>query len=116
MSHSYSPAAAYSQMDENKQDLSKKSPGSPLARAVSLSRQGARPSLHPNEEGRSQRADVEVEGAWCGGVVGIVRKQRKVQDSRGRKLLPGDAMLLSAARGLLLALSSDSQSARLQNP
>ncbi|KAK1892223.1 ATP-dependent 6-phosphofructokinase subunit beta [Dissostichus eleginoides] len=116
MSHSYSPAAAHSQMDENKQDLPKKL-SKPFGSSCQFESAGARPSLHPNEEGRSQRAELEVEGAWwwCCGVVGIVCKQRKVQDSRGRKLFPGDAMVLSAACGLLLVLSSDSQSALLQN-
>lgn len=114
MSHSYSPAAAYSQMDENKQDLPKKL-WRPFGSSCQFESAGSE-AFSSSERGRKESEGRNGGGgAWCCGVVGIVCKQRKVQDSGGRKLFPGDAMVLSAACGLRLVLSSDSQSALLQN-
>lgn len=65
MSYSYSPAVAYSQMDENKQDLPKKLFW-PFGWSCQFESAGDEAfSLSVKEEGRSQRerAEMEVEGA-----------------------------------------------------
>lgn len=72
MSHSYSPAAAYSQMDENKQDLPKKLV-EPFGSSCQFESAGNKAfSLSgKKKEGvkERERAEMEMEGRWwwCGG-------------------------------------------------
>lgn len=78
MSHSYSPAVAYSQMDENKQDLPKKLV-EPFGWSCQFESAGDEAfSLSVKEEGRSG-----LEGAWCCGVVGIVQAKKSLVTRAG---------------------------------
>lgn len=97
MSHSYSPEAAYSQMDENKQDLPKKLV-SPLARAVSLSRQGMRPSLYLKGGGfreKGQKWRWRGLGGGSVGAGGVVQAKESPVMRVGSFTLSGSPVWLS---------------------
>lgn len=66
MSHSYSPAAAYSQMDENKQDLPKKlvEPFGSSCQFESAGNKAFSLSERRRIQREGERAELEVEGAW----------------------------------------------------
>ena len=92
MSHSYSPVAAYSQMDENKQDLPKKL-SEPFDSSCQFESAGSE-AFSSSERGRKES---EGRNGGGGGLVVVVlwglRYSVQVQDSRGGKLFPGDAMV-----------------------
>lgn len=100
MSHSYSPAAAYSQMDENKQDLPKKLV-EPFGSSCQFESAGNEAfSLSERRKGgvggRGQRWRWRGLGGSSGGGGGVgslaLCKQRKVQ-LRGQEVLRGLALL-----------------------
>lgn len=81
MSHSYSPVATYSQMDENKQDLPKKLV-EPFGSSCQFESAGNE-AFSSSETRRVQRerAEMEVEGGPGDGSVGVgaLFKLRKVR-------------------------------------
>lgn len=100
MSHSYSPVASYSQMDENKQDLPKKLV-EPFGLSCQFESAGNEASLHLKGGRRELEREKGQKWRWCwlgGGDVGgrgIVQAKESPVTRAGSFMLSGSPLWLS---------------------